>query len=523
MSQKTQPAPKSQLLAGSGATAWRRLWDQTGILLVFVVLCAGCSIFVPNFLSMVNIKGLLLSVATVGIIACTMLFCLASGDFDLSVGSVVAMSGVLAAVVTNWTGSVLLGILAGAAAGALVGLANGIVIAVCGINALITTLATMQIVRGLSYLASDGKAIGVANDGFYVLGNSAPRMIPWLGWLDSLGMAGTWLLDMPTPVWIMLACFVVFGTLLKKTVFGRNTLAIGGNREAALLAGIPVVRTKIVIFSLQGMAAGFAGMILASRMTSGQPAAAQGLELQVISACVLGGVSLTGGIGTMTGVIMGVMIMGIVQNAMSLLNLPPFWQYVASGAILLAAVLLDRLKQRRGILGASAVQLASRAQRYGQCVGHVGRLGQFAQAAGRLDRPLHLKLRGVPVARQVLLDRRRGQAADSYPRLLGRQHNHPPRVGHQDARPRVLVVGVKLLDGHHVRLQLANHRRQVGVNLSDPLGQLRLRAGPQRARLDDNRTAAAGHVHGRVPGNVQPGVDAQYAKCLSRRRHTGNR
>ncbi len=346
MTDKTQPSPMPVPASGTSNTL-RRLWNQTGMLLVFVILCAGCSIFVPNFLTMVNIKGLLLSVATVGIIACTMLFCLASGDFDLSVGSVVAMSGVLAAVVTNLTGSVVLGILAGAAAGAMVGLVNGVVIAALGINALITTLAAMQIVRGLSYLASNGKAVGVANDGFYELGNSVPRQLGWLDWLDGLGDFGTWILNMPTPVWIMLACFGVFGVLLKRTVFGRNALAIGGNKEAALLAGIPVRRMKIVIFTLQGLAAGFAGVILASRMTSGQPTAAQGLELKVISACVLGGVSLTGGVGTMVGVIMGVMIMGIAENSMNLLNIPPFWQYVASGAILLTAVLLDRLKQRR--------------------------------------------------------------------------------------------------------------------------------------------------------------------------------
>ena len=133
---------------------------------------------------------------------------------------------------------------------------------------------------------------------------------------------------------------------MNRTIFGRNTLAIGGNAEAARLAGIGVARTKIIIFTLQGMMAGFAGVILASRMTSGQPATAQGLELQVISACVLGGVSLTGGVGTITGVIVGVLIMGTVQNAMNLLNIAPFYQYVASGSILLAAVLFDRLKQR---------------------------------------------------------------------------------------------------------------------------------------------------------------------------------
>jgi L-arabinose transport system permease protein len=299
-----------------------------GMLAVFLVLFVGVSLFVPNFLSVINMRGLALSVATVGIISCTMLFCLAAGDFDLSVGSVVALSGVLAAVVINVTHNVFLGIAAGIAAGGLVGLVNGTVVAGIGINALITTLATMQIVRGFSYIVSDGKAVGVGESSFFTLGISS-------------------FLSIPTPVLIMVACFVVFGILLNRTIFGRNTLAIGGNAEAARLAGIDVTRTKIIIFTLQGLMAGFAGVILASRMTSGQPATAQGLELQVISACVLGGVSLTGGVGTITGVIVGVLIMGTVQNAMNLLNVPPFYQYVASGSILLAAVLFDRLKRRR--------------------------------------------------------------------------------------------------------------------------------------------------------------------------------
>lgn len=304
--------------------AW---WDAAGILLVFLVVLIVASVFVPNFFSWVNFKGLALSVATVGIIACTMLFCLAAGDFDLSVGSVVAMAGVLAAAVVNKTGSVPLGIVAAILAGGVVGLVNGFVIARLEINALITTLATMQIVRGLAFIACDGRPIGVINDGFFTLGI-------------------TNFFGVPTPVWIMIACFIVFGVLLHRTIFGRNTLAVGGNREAAHLAGIRVTRLKIIIFTLQGLIAAFAGVILASRMTSGQPNTGQGLELQVISACVLGGVSLTGGVGTMVGVVVGVLIMGTVNNAMNLLNIPPFYQYIASGGILLAAVLLDRLKQR---------------------------------------------------------------------------------------------------------------------------------------------------------------------------------
>jgi L-arabinose transport system permease protein len=303
------------------------------MLLVFVLLFAGCALFVPNFSSWVNFKGLLLSVATVGLISCTMLFCLASGDFDLSVGSIVAMAGVLTAVVINRTGSVPLGIAAGVASGALVGLVNGFVIARLGINALITTLATMQIVRGLAYIISDGKAVGINVPSFYSLGiNSFP--------------ANPSRFAVPIPIWIMLISFVIFGILLNKTIFGRNTLAVGGNAEASRLAGIRVAPLKIVIFTLQGAMAAFAGVILAARFTSGQPTTAQGLELQVISACVLGGVSLTGGTGTIIGVVVGVLIMGIVNNAMNLLQIEPFYQYLASGSILLAAVLVDRLRTR---------------------------------------------------------------------------------------------------------------------------------------------------------------------------------
>ena len=344
----TAVLPHASSASSGRADRLRGLWDASGMLLVLVALLMGVSLFVPNFFGWVNAKSLLLSVATVGVIACTMLFCLAAGDFDLSVGSIVAMSGVLAAVVVNKVAggsldflqsvgistdiirllSVPLGIAAGVLAGGVVGLVNGVVIARVGINALITTLATMQIVRGLAFIVCDGKSVGVQQEAFFTLGIGS--------------FAGV-----PAPVWVMLACFVVFGVLLSRTVFGRNTLAIGGNAEAARLAGIGVTRTKVVIFTLQGLIAGFAGVVLAARMTSGQPNTAQGLELQVISACVLGGVSLTGGMGSMFGVVVGVLIMGVVNNAMQLKNVETFYQYVASGGILLAAVLVDQLKQRR--------------------------------------------------------------------------------------------------------------------------------------------------------------------------------
>jgi L-arabinose transport system permease protein len=309
------------------------LLGEQGLVVIFAAAFVIVSLFVPNFLTERNMLGLLQSVVTIGIVACTMMFCLASRDFDLSVGSIVAFSGMIAVMVSNATGSIPVGLLAALLCGAVVGFVNGIVIARFRINALITTLATMQIVRGLALIASDGRAVGINDPAFYQLALSR-------------------FLTVPTPIWIMLILFILFGFVLNRTVFGKNTLAIGGNPEASRLAGVNVVKMRIWIFALQGLVCGIAGILLASRITSGQPNAATGLELSVISACVLGGVSLAGGRAAMSGVIVGVLIMGIAENVMNLLNIQAFYQYVVRGLILLIAVLLDNLRSsaagRRG-------------------------------------------------------------------------------------------------------------------------------------------------------------------------------
>ena len=283
----------------------RSLLDNWAMLLAAVGIFVLCALLIDNFLSPLNMRGLGLAISTTGIAACTMLYCLASGHFDLSVGSVIACAGVVAAIVMRDTDSVLLGVGAALLMGLVVGLINGIVIAKLRVNALITTLATMQIVRGLAYIFSDGKAVGVSQDQFFIFGNAQ-------------------LLGVPVPILITLVCFLFFGWLLNYTTYGRNTMAIGGNPEAALLAGV----------------------ILASRMTSGQPMIGQGFELTVISACVLGGVSLSGGIGMIRHVIAGVLILAIIENAMNLKNIDTFYQYVIRGSILLMAVVIDRMKQR---------------------------------------------------------------------------------------------------------------------------------------------------------------------------------
>jgi L-arabinose transport system permease protein len=302
------------------------IWDKFGMLIVFAGLFLLCCFFVPHFATFINMKGLGLAISMSGMVACAMLFCLACGDLDLSVASVIACAGVVTAVAINATGSVTLGIIAGLFSGVLFGLLNGFVIAKLQVNALITTLATMQIARGLGYIISDGKAVGITEESFFALGNSS-------------------ILGIPTPIWLTIATFIAFGYLLNRTIYGRNTLAIGGNEEAARLAGVNVVKTKLMIFTLSGTISALAGVILAARMTSGQPMTSVGFELVVISACVLGGVSLKGGVGKVSYVIAGVLILGTVENAMNLLNMSPFAQYVVRGAILLAAVIFDRYKQ----------------------------------------------------------------------------------------------------------------------------------------------------------------------------------
>jgi L-arabinose transport system permease protein len=295
--------------------------------LAYLVLFAVLSATVENFFSVTNVVGLMLSVAQIGMVACTMMLCLASRDFDLSVGSTIAFSGVLGAIVLEHSGSVAIAVAAGLGAGALIGALNGVLIAYLRVNALIATLATMLMVRGLAFIVSKGQAVGINDDSFIDFGD-------------------TRIFGLPLPVLVAGACFVVFGILLNQTVFGRNTLAIGGNPEAARLAGVRVERLRVWIFLLQGVVTAMAGLILASRITSGQPNAAQGFELDVISACVLGGVSLQGGKARIFGVLIGVLIMGTVENVMNLLDVDAFYQYLMRGLILLVAVLLDQLKTR---------------------------------------------------------------------------------------------------------------------------------------------------------------------------------
>ncbi|MET0331277.1 MAG: L-arabinose ABC transporter permease AraH [Dyella sp.] len=315
--------------AARAAGVWNMI-NKSGIVVAFVILFAVLSFTVPDFLSPRNMQGLLLSVTLIGTVAVTMMLVLALGEVDLSVASIVAFSGVVASTVISATHSVTLGVGVGVLAGGAVGLVNGVLIARYKINSLIVTLAMMEVVRGLAYIVSNGDAVMISEERFFELGSGS-------------------LLGVSYPIWSNLVGFVVFGFLLKRTVFGKNVLAVGGNSEAALLAGLPVNRIKIVVFVLQGLVTGFAGVMLASRMSLGDPKTSVGLELGVISACVLGGVSLTGGVATISGVLVGVLIMGSVQDAMSLLNVPTFYQFLVRGGILLLAVLFDQYRRSKRV------------------------------------------------------------------------------------------------------------------------------------------------------------------------------
>lgn len=306
----------------------KSIYNESIMLVVALFLFVCSAIFVPYFFSTRNLIGLALSVSQIGMVASTMMLCLASTDFDLSVGSQIALAGVIAVVILNATGSIFLALFLTVLIGALLGFFNGFSIAQLGINAFIATLSTMQIYRGLAYIISNGKSISASNSSFFVIATSS-------------------LFGIPMPIYITFITFIIFGFILKYTVYGRNVLAVGSNKIAAHLSGVNVKKIRIMNFTLQGLVASLAGFILASRLTSAQPTVAQGFELQVISACILGGVSLYGGKATMLGVIAGVFIMGIVQDVMNLVNLPVFYQYLVTGMLLMLAVGFDQLKEKK--------------------------------------------------------------------------------------------------------------------------------------------------------------------------------
>ncbi|MBV9289020.1 MAG: ABC transporter permease [Hyphomicrobiales bacterium] len=276
-----------------------------------------------------NILNIGQAIAILGILAAAQTIVIVSGGLDISVGAVVGMSTVCIALAVGWTGSPVLSILFGIAVGALAGVVNGLIITVGRINAVIATLGTMAVFRGVAFIISNGQSISIFDPAFRFIGDGK-------------------VLGAPVTILVLVAVVAIFFVMMGSTIIGRNIYAIGGNPVVARLAGLNVRRYQIGIYMLSGATAGLAGMLLAARTGSGQPiSGSEGLELEAITAAVLGGCALTGGKGTIVGGLLGVLIIGVLDNGLILTSVPTFYQMVAKGVLLIAAVIIAEQQARR--------------------------------------------------------------------------------------------------------------------------------------------------------------------------------
>ncbi|MCY4549576.1 MAG: ABC transporter permease [Defluviicoccus sp.] len=298
-------------------------------LLALVVLCLVASALSDRFFSPINLNNVLMQGAVMTVITIGMTYVIVCGGFDLSVGSVVALSGCIAAMAMLEAG-IVAGVAAGVAVGALVGLVNGLVVTRLDVNPFIATLGTMVLFRGVTFLITGGRPI-VGEDGL-------PEPF--------LDFAIERLFGIPFLVWLPVLLFGVFHWLLHHTAYGIRVFATGGNTEAAYLAGVAVGRVRASAYVWCGALAGLAGVMLASRLQSGQPTAGAFYELTAIAAVVLGGASLFGGEGKLYKSIIGVFIMVVLANALNLANVHSYWQQVAIGLVIVAAAAADRLRRR---------------------------------------------------------------------------------------------------------------------------------------------------------------------------------
>lgn len=281
------------------------------------------------FFSARNIENIGQGMAILGILATAQTIVIVSGGLDISVGAVVGLSTVGIALGVQQTGSAALGILFGLVIGAIAGLVNGLIVTVGGVNAVIATLGTMAAFRGVAFIMSDGQSISIFHPLFRQIGSG-----------QFLGLQVT--------IEILVAVVAIFFVLMRYTVVGRNIYAIGGNPVAARLAGLNNTGYQIGVYILSGFAAGLGGLLLAARTGSGQPiSGSDGLELQAITAAVLGGCALTGGKGTIVGGVLGVIILGVLNNGMILTSVPTFYQMVARGLLLILAVLVAEQQGKR--------------------------------------------------------------------------------------------------------------------------------------------------------------------------------
>jgi ribose transport system permease protein len=305
----------------------RRILNNLRMLFVLIGLVILFSILSPYFLTSRNLMAIGLTISVIGIVCIGQSMVLMTGDFDLSVGSVAGFCGMVVAWLTKSYGLYIPMFLIGLAIGGLIGCINGLLVTKAKVNALITTLAMMTIFQGATFLVSNGFAVGVNQNDFRFLG--------------TYRLAGV-----PMPIIILIVLYVIFFFILKYSVFGRYIYSIGGNPEAARLSGINVDKIKVLVFTFTGVLSAFGGILLASRLGSAQTTAGSQYPLNSIAACVLGGIAIAGGEGNILGALIGVAIIGVLKSGLIMVNMPSYYQWIANGIVLIAAVYLDTRRKR---------------------------------------------------------------------------------------------------------------------------------------------------------------------------------
>ena len=327
MEEKTK---KTTATAGVGNAVKIYFKENLGIIVAFLVLCVFLSVFPKtsgSFFTRQNIFNVLRQISTNLFLACGMTMVIILGGIDLSVGSIIALSGCISAgCVARYNLPLPIALLMGLLVGLLVGMFNGAVISKTTIPAFIVTLATMNIAKGLAYVYTGGSPVRVVTKEWQFLG---------------AGYVGIF----PTPVVILVIVLIITAIIMNKTKMGRHMYAVGGNQQAAEFSGIKVEKVKFFVHAFSGLMAGLAGIVLASRMYSGQPTAGDGAEMDAIAA-VVGGTSMAGGSGKIGGTIIGGLIIGVLNNGLNLLNVNSFWQYVVKGVVILLAVFLDYFRNK---------------------------------------------------------------------------------------------------------------------------------------------------------------------------------
>jgi ribose transport system permease protein len=300
--------------------------DLLVLLAVLVVLCIIVSFLTPVFFSQRNIMNTLRQVSLTAICGFGLTMVILVGEIDLSVGSQQAIAGIGSIYILNSTHSIPLDIIAALICGVIVGAINGLLVTKAKINSLIATLGTMAIWRGVAMVVTGAVSIQSGVEAFQ-------------------GFATGFIGFVPNAVIIAAVSYLVIYYVLNHTTFGRKIYAIGGNKEASRLAGLPVDRIKLLVYIASGILTMLSGVLLASRMASAQPTAGTGFEMVVIASVILGGVSLSGGIGTIAGALIGMIILGVLQNGLTLLDVSSFWQDITRGLVIILAVFVDGIRK----------------------------------------------------------------------------------------------------------------------------------------------------------------------------------